>query len=74
MPLNSIEDYTSPTFTNIRSSLAISSRHQHYTVTLLLTAVHDWARFLEKHHSVHCIFLNLAKAFDSVPHSRLLLK
>ena len=49
-------------------------RHQHSTVTLLLSAVCDWASFLEKRHSVHCIFLDLAKAFDSVPHSCLLLK
>ena len=49
-------------------------RHQRSTVTLLLIAVHDWATFLEKRHSVHCVFLDLAKAFDSVPHSRLLLK
>ena len=49
-------------------------RHQHSTITLLLSAVHDWASFLEKRHSVHCIFLDLAKAFDYVPHSRLLLK
>ena len=49
-------------------------RHQRSTVTLLLIAVHDWATFLEKRHSVHYVFLDLAKAFDSVPHSRLLLK
>ena len=49
-------------------------RHQRSTVTLLLTVVHDWAACLERRHSIHCIFLNLAKAFDSVPHTRLLFK
>ena len=48
--------------------------HRRSTVTLLLTAVHDWATCLEKRYSIHCIFLDLAKTFDSVPHSRLLLK
>ena len=48
-------------------------RHQHSTVTLLLSAVHDWASFLEKRHSVHWLFLDLAKTFNFVPHSRLLL-
>ena len=46
-------------------------RHQRSTVTLLLTAVHDWAACLERWHSIQCIFL---EAFDSVPHTRLLLK
>ena len=40
----------------------------------MLTAVHDWETSLEKRHSIHCLFLDLAKAFDSVPHSCLLLK
>ena len=30
------------------------------TVSLLLTAIHDWAACLERCHSVHCIFLDLA--------------
>ena len=51
-------------------------RYQCSTVTVLLTAVHmyNWATLLEKRHSVHCVFLDLVKAFDSVPHSQLLLK
>ena len=49
-------------------------RHQRSTVTLLLSAFHDWAACLERRHSIHCIFLDLVKAFDSVPHKRLLLK
>ena len=44
------------------------------TVSLLLQAVHDWAGSLECRNSTHCLFLDLAKAFDSVSHSRLLLK
>ena len=44
------------------------------TVSLLLQAVHDWAGSLNRCNSTHCLFLDLAKAFDSVSHARLLLK
>ena len=37
---------------------------------LLSEAVHDWALSLEQRNSVHSLFLDLAKAFDSVPHYR----
>ena len=40
----------------------------------MLTAVDDWAKSLNSHHSVHCLFLDFSKAFDSVSHERLLLK
>ena len=44
------------------------------TVSLLSEAVHDWALALEQRKSVHSSFLDLAKAFDSVPHHHLLLR
>ena len=41
---------------------------------LLIQVVHDWAKALDSHNSSHSLFLDFAKAFDSVPHERLLLK
>ena len=49
-------------------------RKRHSTTHLLLEAVHDWAKALECRDSCHCLCLDFAKAFDSVPHRRLLLK
>ena len=49
-------------------------RPNHSTVSLLLNAVHDWALNLEHHHTSYCLFLDFAKAFNTVPHERLLLK
>ena len=42
--------------------------------SLTLSAVNDWAFNLSAKLSIHCVFLDFAKAFDSVPHQRLLLK
>ena len=44
------------------------------TISLLLTVIHNWALCLEHQSTVHCLFLDYAKAFDSVPHERLLIK
>ena len=44
------------------------------TTSLLLSAVNDWAFNLNAKLSIHCVSLDFAKAFDSVPHQRLLLK
>ncbi len=49
-------------------------RRQRSTTTLLLSAVNDWGNTLNSHQSVHCLFLDMSKAFDSIPHERLLLK
>ena len=49
-------------------------RKAHSTSHLLIEAVNDWAEILECRGSCHCLLLDFAKAFDSVPHQRLLLK
>ena len=40
----------------------------------LLESIHHWACSLNRSLSTHILFLDFTKAFDSVPHSRLLLK
>ena len=59
---------------NLLNDCQFGFRRKSSTVTLLLRAVHDWAESLERRNNTHCLFLDLAKAFDSVSHPRLLLK
>ena len=49
-------------------------RPHHSTISLLLTVIHNWVLCLDRRNTVHCLFLDYTKAFDSVPHERLLLK
>ncbi len=44
------------------------------TVLQLLTVLDDWTRLLEEGGQVDVIYTDLAKAFDKIPHKRLLLK
>ena len=57
---------------HVLSDAQFGFRAKRSTVSLLLSAVHDWAETLNRRLSTHCIFIDFAKAFDSVPHERLL--
>ena len=43
-------------------------------ITNLLETMDDWSKVADKKKEINCIFLDFKKAFDSVPHERLLLK
>ena len=58
----------------------IISQHQHgclnkkSTATQLLECCLDWNLALNAGHSVHVVYLDYAKAFDTVVHSKLVVK
>ena len=45
---------------------------QRSTTTALLYATHEWYTFLDKQKDVICVFFDYRKAFDSVPHRKLM--
>ena len=48
--------------------------HSHSSDTLLITLLHDLSHFYDAGIQTDLIFTNFAKAFDMVPHKRLLYK
>ena len=44
------------------------------TTLQLLHVLEEWIQIVDQGGTVHCIFLDFMKAFDSVPHQRLVLK
>ena len=76
----SMEHITSKQICSHLSGNSVISQQQHgfqkglSCETQLITVIHEWASVLNIHGQVDMIFLDFAKAFDTVPHERLLLK
>ena len=49
-------------------------RKGHSCQTKLLATTHEWAKSLDRGVSMHVTYLDFSKAFDSVPHQRMLMK
>jgi ribonucleases P/MRP protein subunit RPP40 len=62
------------TSNNILHPLQHGFRNQHSCETQLLNLLHELSEHLDCGRQVDLIFLDFAKAFDTVPHKRLLLK
>ena len=62
------------------TSNKLYSPHQHgfrkgkSCSTQLLEVTEDWTKLLDEENSIDCIYLDYKKAFDSVPHQRLMTK
>ncbi len=59
---------------NLLSPSQHGFRPNHSCQTQLLEATKDWFTTLHNKARVHIIFLDFSKAFDTVPHERLLIK
>ena len=57
-----------------RNNIILPDQHGLSCETQLVEAVHDWAASMNKRHQTDLILLDFSKAFDCVPHQRLLHK
>ena len=61
-------------------SAHLITHHQHgflrfyFTSSQLLECMYDWGNILESKGSCHVVYIDFKKAFDSVLHSKLILK
>ena len=59
---------------NILSDVQHGFRAKRSTETQLILTIHDMAKTINDNKSVHAVVLDFSKAFDKVPHQRLLQK
>ena len=75
-----LESFIRDAIVNHMNDMSLYSKHQHgfrqnrSCVTQLLEVIEDFTSMIEEGNNFDVIYLDFSKAFDSVPHERLLLK
>ena len=59
---------------NMFSNCQYGFRNKRSCILQLLDVLDDWSRFYDENKQIDCVYMDIKKAFDTIPHNRLLLK
>ena len=62
------------TLNNLFTDCQFGFRHKRSCILQLLDVLDDWSKYYDENKQIDTVYLNIKKAFDTVPHRRLLLK
>ena len=71
---SSLNDQLLQHFITIFNDFLSAYRNGYSCQSLLVKVIDDWKKSLDKNHIVGAVFMDLSKAFDSLPHSLLISK
>ena len=61
-------------FTDCQFGFRHKRRHKRSCILQLLDVLDDWSKYYDENKQIDTVYVDIKKAFDSIPHRRLLLK
>ena len=62
------------TVNNLFTDCQFGFRHKRSCILQLLDVLDDWSKYYDENKQIDTVYVDIKKAFDSIPHRRLLLK